>query len=359
VTANQPPRRAEVIGTGLIGGSVAAALRRSGWHVTGSDSDADTLEQALTMGVLDAVGTDSEAELAVVAVPVGSVEEAAAGPLERGAVVTDVGSVKAPVVEAVDHPRFVGGHPMAGSEALGVQGARADLFEGATWALTPTGTTDPEALALVHGVVRSLGAEVVTLAPAQHDRLVATVSHVPHLAAATLMGVADERASEHAALLRLAAGGFRDMTRIAAGDPGIWQDICRDNRDAILEVLDGYLESLGDMRRIVAEGRSEALLERLGDAQLARRSLPTGAPKPEELVEVRIPVPDRPGELAAVTSLATDLGVNVYDIEVAHSAGAGGGLLILVVAEDSAPAFAEGLTAGGRHPSVHPLGDST
>lgn len=248
---------------------------------------------------------------------------------------------------------------MAGSEALGVEGARSDLFEGATWALTPTESTNPDALALVHGIVRSLGAEVVTLDPARHDRLVATVSHVPHLAAATLMGVADERASEHAALLRLAAGGFRDMTRIAAGDPGIWQDICRDNRDAIIEVLDGYLDSLRQMRVIVSEGRDDELLERLGEAQAARRSLPTGAPTPDELVEVRIPVPDRPGELAAVTSLATDLGVNVYDIEVAHSAGAGGGLLILVVSQDAATAFVEGLLGGGRHASVHPLGDST
>ena len=353
------PRRAEVIGTGLIGGSVAAALRERGWHVSGSDLDADTLSDALDLGILDATGPDPDSELVVVAVPVGSVPAAAADALARGAVVTDVGSVKAPVVDTVAHPRFVGGHPMAGSEALGVRGARSDLFEGATWALTPTSSTDPEALALVHGVVRSLGAEVVTLAPAQHDRLVATVSHVPHLAAATLMGVADQRASEHAALLRLAAGGFRDMTRIAAGDPGIWLDICRDNRDAILEVLDGYLDSLAGMRAIVADGRHEELLSRLGQAQTARRSLPTGAPAPELLVEVRIPVPDQPGELAAVTSLATDLGVNVYDIEVAHSAGSGGGLLILVVSEDSAAGFTDALAQGGRHGSVHPLGDST
>ncbi|MGI9577805.1 MAG: prephenate dehydrogenase/arogenate dehydrogenase family protein [Microthrixaceae bacterium] len=359
MSTREDPRRAEVVGTGLIGGSVAAALRRSGWHVTGYDLDDKTLSSALEMELIDAVGTDPDAELAIVAVPVGKVARAASGPLERGAVVTDVGSVKAPVVAAVQHPNFVGGHPMAGSEALGVQGARAELFEGATWALTPTDSTNPDALALVHGVVRSVGAEVVTLAPAQHDRLVATVSHVPHLAAATLMAVADERASEHAALLRLAAGGFRDMTRIAAGDPAIWQDICRDNRDAILEVLDGYMESLAEMRGIVADGEGQQLLGRLGDAQIARRSLPAGAPTPEELVEVRIPVPDRPGELAAVTSLATDLGVNVFDIEVAHSAGSGGGLLILVVAEDSADAFKAGLSADGRHSSVHALGDST
>ncbi len=352
-------RRAAVIGTGLIGGSVAVALREAGWHVSGSDSDAAATAQALDLGVIDFAGTDPEAELTVVAVPVGAVPSVAAKALARGGVVTDVGSVKAPVVAAVNHPRFVGGHPMAGSEATGVQGARSDLFQGATWALTPTDNTDPTALALVHQVVRSLGAEVVTVSPEQHDRLVATVSHVPHLTAATLMGVANDRAVEHAALLRLAAGGFRDMTRVAAGDPGIWIDICRDNRDAILDVLDGFVESLGSMRDIVAEGRTEELRERLAGAQQARRSLPTGAPAPEFLCEVRVPVADRPGELAAITAMATELGVNVFDIEVAHAAGVAGGMLILVVAEELAAEFVAELHRSGRRAAPHPLGDAT
>lgn len=353
------PRRAAVIGTGLIGGSVAIALREAGWHVTGDDADPTAVTDALALGVIDAAGGDPDAELTVVAVPVGAVPTVARAALEGGGVVTDVGSVKAPVVAAVDHPRFVGGHPMAGSESLGVSGARSDLFDGATWALTPTETTDPAALTMVHQVVRSLGAEVVTLDPSQHDRLVATVSHVPHLTAATLMGEADRRASEHAALLRLAAGGFRDMTRIAAGDPGIWIDICRDNREAIVEVLDGLLDSLGSMREVVADGRAEELAARLAAAQSARRSLPTGAPAAELLAEVRVQVADRPGELASVTSLATELGVNVYDIEVAHAAGVSGGVLILVVAEETAEGFVDALDVSGRHASVHALGDAT
>jgi prephenate dehydrogenase len=170
--------------------------------------------------------------------------------------------------------------------------------------------------------------------------------------------VAAERAEEDAVLLRLAAGGFRDMTRIAAGDPGIWLDICRDNRDAILEVLDGLVDSLGAMRDVVARGDTEALHERLAAAQTARRSLPVGAPAPELLAEVRVPIPDRPGELAAITTLATDLGVNVYDVEVAHAAEYSGGVLILVVAEDAAAGLVGGLEAGGRHASVHALGEA-
>jgi prephenate dehydrogenase len=351
-------RRAAVVGTGLIGGSVGAALRAAGWHVTGSDDDAPAARRALDLGRIDEVGEDPTAELTVVAVPVGAVPMVARRALEGGGVVTDVGSVKAPVVAEVDHPRFVGGHPMAGSEALGVDGSRGDLFEGATWVLTPVADTDPEALTLVHQVVRSLGADVLTLAPADHDRLVATVSHVPHLTAATLMGVAAEQAEEHAALLRMAAGGFRDMTRIAAGDPGIWIDICRDNRDAILDVLDHLIGSLEQMRLVVATGDGEVLRRRLSRAQEARRNLPAGAPPPELLVEVRLPVADRPGELASVTALATELGVNVYDIEVAHGAEFQGGVLILVVAADMADRFVEELARRGRHATEHPLGDA-
>ena len=348
-------RRAQVVGTGLIGGSVGLALRAQGWHVTGQDLDADRAARALELGAVDAVGTDAAAGLTFVAVPVGPAPALVRRALEGGGVVTDVGSVKAPVVAAVDDPQFVGGHPMAGSEALGVDGARADLFDGATWVLTPTSTTDPQAQALVHSVVRSFGAEVVTLDPAAHDRLVATVSHVPHLTAATLMQLAAGRAEEHAALLQLAAGGFRDMTRIAAGDPGIWLDICEDNRDAILDVLDGLLVSLSDMRAVVAEGRRDELRERLRGAQAARRNLPDGVPPAEELAEVRVRIPDQPGELAAATTLASELSVNVYDIEVAHAAGAGMGNLILVVDARRADDLAEALAGRGRAASVHPL----
>lgn len=354
-SGSTPPRRAAVVGTGLIGASVGLALRAAGWHVTGADRDPGVERAALAACALDAVGTDLDAELTVVAVPVRAAPAVALEALARGGVVTDVGSVKAPVVAAVDHPRFVGGHPMAGSEASGVAGARADLFDGAAWVLTPTSRTDPAAHALVHGVVRSLGADVVTLAPEDHDRLVATVSHVPHLTAAALMQLAASRAEQDAAVLRLAAGGFRDMTRIAAGEPGIWLDICTDNRNAILAVLDELIGTLGELRRIVADGDTEALHARLVAAQAARRNLPSGAPPPDQLAEVRVSIPDRPGELAAVTTLATELAVNVYDIEVAHAAGEHRGLLILVVAADRAEELAQALHGGGRHASVHEL----
>ena len=144
---------------------------------------------------------------------------------------------------------------MAGSELDGLDGADASMFNGAVWVLTPTAGTDDVTFAHVAGVVAELGAEVVAMAPDRHDEMVAVVSHVPHLTAASLMGVAADRAEEHAALLRLAAGGFRDMTRVASGHPDIWLDICAENRPAILSALDALLDRLGEMREIVAPRR--------------------------------------------------------------------------------------------------------
>ena len=165
------------------------------------------------------------------ATPVGVVADEVRRALAAGTgLVTDVGSVKTPMLELMDDPRYVGGHPMAGSELEGVEGSRADLFEGATWVLTPVSGTDDAAFTRIRSLVASLGASVVAIPPDRHDSLVATVSHVPHLTAATMMRLAAERSEEHRAVLRLAAGGFRDMTRIAAGHPGIWPDICAENR---------------------------------------------------------------------------------------------------------------------------------
>src|SRR5207253_638851 len=148
-------------------------------------------------------------------------------------VVTDVGSVKSSIVAACDDPRFIGGHPMAGSELEGLDGADPNMFAGAVWVLTPGPSTADATFATAAALAAEPGAEVVALPADRHDQVVAVVSHVPHLAAATLMGLASERAEEHAALLRLAAGGFRDMTRIASGHPAIWLDICAENRDQI------------------------------------------------------------------------------------------------------------------------------
>jgi prephenate dehydrogenase len=351
-----PPRRAGIVGTGLIGGSIGLALRQRGWHVTGTDHDPRRAARALALGALDAVGHDSDAEITFLATPVRAVVDAAREALATtSGIVTDVGSVKGSIVAAVDDPRFLGGHPMAGSELEGVDGADADLFAGAVWVLTPTAATDATGYATVRAVIRELGADVVALAPDHHDALVAVVSHVPHLTAATLMDLADARSTEHRALLRLAAGGFRDMTRIAAGHPGIWPDICAENREAIVEVLDGLVESLGAVRAIVADGDRAGLLDVLERARGARVNLPARAVRPEGLCEVRIPVPDRTGVLAEVTTLAGTLDVNIADLEIAHSSEGDRGVLILLVEAVAAERLRTALVDHGYRPAVAPL----
>ncbi|MDA8033461.1 MAG: prephenate dehydrogenase/arogenate dehydrogenase family protein [Actinomycetota bacterium] len=351
--------RAVVVGLGLIGSSVALGLRKAGWHVTGTDAAPERAERARQLGVVDVLGRDPSARLAVVATPVAAVPEAARALLEAdesGAlVVTDVGSVKAGIVKAVDHPRFVGGHPMAGSEQEGPDGADPDLFVGSTWVLTPTAATAETSFSVVAGVARDLGADVVALAPDRHDELVAVVSHVPHLTAATLMALAADASEEQGALLRLAAGGFRDMTRIAAGDPTIWPDIFRDNASAVLGVLDALRDRLDEARRIVAEGDRQALVSLLERARHARRNLPARAPRPEEVVELRVPVPDRPGVLAEVTTLLGEQGVNVRDLEIAHSVEGDRGVLVLVVDATTAAVARATLAARGYRPAARSL----
>jgi prephenate dehydrogenase len=361
------PKSVALVGTGLIGGSIGFALRRAGVTVRGFDRDGEHASAALAAGAVDELTPDlasavAAADLTVVAVPVGYVADVVVEALDAGTgLVTDVGSVKAPVVAAVEAARpeaaarYVGGHPMAGSEQEGLAGASADLFVGATWVLTPTSRTDPGVFAEVRSWVSGFGAEAIAVAPELHDGLVAVVSHVPQLAASTLMNVANRGNDEHSVLLRLAAGGFRDMTRIASSHPAIWPDICLANRDAIVDALDIYLGELVRVRGIVADGDRDALLVLLAEARAARRNLPTGLPVEESLVELRVPVPDREGVIAEVTTLAARFGINIADLEIAHSLEGRAGVLVMVVAERNLDAFENALHEHGYQVSRTPL----
>ena len=352
------PRRAQIIGTGLIGGSIGLALRRQGWLVTGRDTDSRRTDRALALGALDAVGDDPQAEVTFVATPAGAVVGEARLVLKAGArLVTDVAGIKEPITDALgDYPAFVGGHPMAGSEQEGVEGADAALFEGATWVLTPTEHTDPDAYALLQTVVSSFGADVVAVPPRRHDELVAMVSHVPHLTAATLMNLAAEAGADDATLLRLAAGGFRDMTRIAAGHPGIWPDVVAENRDQIVRTLDQLIAALGAVRRIVVDADRAGLLGLLEHARVARINLPIGAPPVEEMAEIRVPIQDRPGAMAGIVTLLAEIGVNIFNVETVHSIEGDKGVLVLSVDDTTIEVATKSLAARGFHPTVRRLG---
>ncbi|MGH3732975.1 MAG: prephenate dehydrogenase/arogenate dehydrogenase family protein [Acidimicrobiales bacterium] len=344
-------RRAHVVGLGLIGSSIALALRESGWSVTGVDDDATVHEAALVSGVVVGHELSDDVALVVVATPAGTVAKVASevlhGSSNKHLIVTDVAGVKGAIVEGVSDPRFLAGHPMAGSELRGLAGARADLFRGCTWVLTPTSLTEPETYTTLHGILRELGANIVAVDADDHDRLVAVASHVPHLLAGALMNEATRVAEQDAVLLQLAAGGFRDMTRVAAGDPSIWPDILFENREAISQSLLALEERLKGLREALNNDDHDVIATDLSEAALARRLLPGRALHSENLAYLRVAVSDQPGVLAAVTMAASEMLVNIYDIEIAHGIEGSRGTLLLAVDARLSDSFSKALTERG------------
>ncbi len=333
-----------IVGTGLMGGSLGLALRRArpDLEIVGFDADpamaSGALDRGAITGIARAVAEATRgARLVALGVPV---DEAPAvlqemhGAVTDGAVVTDLGSAKASVVghgTRLFGERFVGGHPMAGSERHGIDAADGALFEGAWWILTPTEQTSTEAYATVAEVVSAVGAQPVALDPQVHDALVARLSHLPQLVASAIVDVAAS-AGDREALLGLAAAGFRDVTRIAASNPDMWVAIIRANEEAVLDAvrtLRGRLDSLED--GIVA-GRWEELHAWLARCRSARLELFAKPDYGDEPVALSMLVPDRPGVLAEVTTAAGRLGANIEDLRIMHSTEGGAGRLELVVA---------------------------
>lgn len=339
--------RVGIIGTGLVGASLGLALGRVDRvkQIRGFDRDPDQLRAATERGAVGVAASSAAdaaegADVVVLAVPALTVGEAAvevAPALRAGAILTDVASVKTRVVQALQAAaphgvHVIGGHPMAGSHETGAAHASADLFVGATYLLTPTTHTDPGAYRTLHGLVAALGARVLAVSPERHDLLVAVVSHLPQLAATTLMNLAAERArDEHAGLLLLAAGGFRDATRVAASNPDLWIDICAENRAAIVEVLDDYRERIGALRSVLALGDEGGLRRALSDAREARRDLPGKETATGALVELILPIPDRPGVIADVTTTVGAVGVNIEDLGIEHAPEGGRGRMRLAI----------------------------
>jgi prephenate dehydrogenase len=344
-------RHAHVVGLGLIGSSIALALRGTGWTVTGVDNDESVTEAALRAEIVVGHEPDVDVALVVVATPAGVIAKVAREVLEGSSnehlIVTDVAGVKGAIVADVTDPRFLAGHPMAGSELRGLAGARADLFQGCTWVLTPTTATKPETYTTLHGILRELGANVVAVDADDHDRLVAVASHVPHLLAGALMNEATRVAEQDAVLLQLAAGGFRDMTRVAAGDPSIWPDILFENREAISQSLWALEERLKSLREALNDDDHGTIASDLTQAAMARRQLPGRALNSENLAYLRVGVSDQPGVLAAVTMAASEMLVNIYDIEIAHGIEGSSGTLLLAVDARLADSFSAALSARG------------
>ena len=275
-----------IVGVGLIGGSLAVSARAAGAveAVVGVARSAATRETALSMGLVDRMAEDlasgvGEADLAVLAVPVHEIvrllpQIAALTPAT--CLVTDVGSVKGPILAAGDTAfpdgRFVAGHPIAGREQSGPAAARADLFRGANWIFTPGDRTRPEAVERVAQLCRIVGARTLQMEAAWHDDVFATVSHLPHLVAYALMDavLGTTRGGER---LRFSAGGLRDFTRVAGSDPVMWRDIFLMNREPLLRVLDEYQRALERLAAAIRNGDGDALQDRLLQARAAREEL--------------------------------------------------------------------------------------
>jgi prephenate dehydrogenase len=346
-----------VVGTGLIGTSVALALREKGSQVWLTDSDPAAARLAADLGAGELLPEGVTADVAVIAVPPAAVAGtlAAAQARNMARCYTDVASVKQlPVAQArdagCDLTCFVPGHPLAGREKHGPAAARADLFLGRTWALCPEPETSAQATETVTGLVRACGAVPLRTDAAAHDRWVALISHAPHLVA---VAMAARLEAAPAQALELTGQGLRDVTRIAAGDTALWAQILTANAAPVAEVLAAVAADLAEAARTLAqeaEGEEQektvaTLLDR-GQAGVAR--IPGkhgGAPRPFAVVQVVIP--DQPGELARLFQATGAAGVNIEDVRIEHSPGLPVGVAELSVRPAEAGTLLDALEAGG------------
>nr|WP_277927055.1 prephenate dehydrogenase/arogenate dehydrogenase family protein [Adlercreutzia sp. JBNU-10] len=338
---------------GLIGASLAAAVTEAfpDAEVVGVDVDARARALAAERGwTARALAPDDPAladfvrercDLVVIATPVACVDDYFRALADWGfdGVVTDTISTKAHVLEAaadlLPEPRnYVPGHPMTGSEVNGVDGARTDLFKGTNWILCPDADTVPEHFQRLHELITGMEARVVSLRREEHDRAVAIVSHVPHMVASSLVELASRHADDTQSLMRLAAGGFKDTTRVAAGSPKLWCGIAFDNAAALRDGLVEMQGIIGSFVDALEAGDRGAFTDLLVQAADARRALPAAwVPSTDNLLEVRVPMVNRAGVVAEVTTIASSVGCNIQSIEIDH-VSEGNAVLSLILTDE-------------------------
>jgi prephenate dehydrogenase len=339
--------RVAVLGAGLIGGSIGLAARRcvEDVEIAGFGRSPERLERARELGAVDRVAGSLEealdgASICFCCAPVGALGGQVAAALAAAGddcAVTDVGSIKGGVVDAVADRRFLGGHPIAGAETAGVEHARADLFQGATWYLTPTAATSGVLFERVHRFVAALGARPVAIDAESHDRLLATVSHLPHVLANALVTQAAGALGEEDAALPRVGPSFRDATRVAGANSAIWTDIYVANREAIAAEVDAVAARLGEAAELLRAGEPDAITawnERAADARrgLLETDLAGGV-----VHELRTTVPNRPGIVAEVALALGKAGVNIVDMALAPAPDMRSGAITLwIVGDDEA-----------------------
>jgi prephenate dehydrogenase len=345
--------RIAVLGVGLIGGSIGLAARDcvAGAEVVGFGRSAERLERARALGAIDRAAATVEEALEGAAAcfccaPVGALPEqigAALAAADEDCVVSDVGSTKGGIVAAAADARFVGGHPIAGAETAGVEHARADLFQGATWYLTPAADTSGVLFERLHRLIAALGARPMAIDAESHDRLLATVSHLPHVLANALVTQAAGALGEEDVALPRVGPSFRDATRVAGANSSIWTDIYAANSEAIAAEVDAVVERLREVAATLRAGDREAVTDWNERAAEARRRLLEADLAGGPVHELRITVANRPGIVAEVALVLGKAGVNIVDMALAPAPDMRSGAITLWIAGDDEAARASEL----------------
>lgn len=373
--ANMPFGNVAIIGLGLIGASLAGALRKaySDMRILGVDVNQAACDKACELGwVSSAVAAnDSQlgdslsdgVELVVISTPVACVDDylRLLASIGYDGLITDTISTKSHILESSveilpNVSAYIPGHPMTGSEKSGIDAASADLFEGANWILCPDEGTNPDQFQQLHELITGLSARVVSIPREDHDRAVAIVSHVPHMVASSLMKLASDHSDKNRMLMRLAAGGFKDTTRVAAGSPKLWSGIAFDNADALARGLSEMEGIIASFRRALEDGDRQAFSALLAEAADARRALPSEwVPSSEKLLEVRIPMVNRTGIIAEVATIASSVGCNIQSIEIDHISEGNAVLSLLLTDEGDIGQLSFKLIDAGYSVSFSPI----
>lgn len=353
-----------ILGLGLLGGSLARASRNLGLvkSVSGSGRRDEALKFALESGIADSVSKSHAeavkgADLVVICTPVGMIPDvidAIAPSLEKGAIVTDVGSTKTRVVEHAekalpDYVSFVGAHPMAGSEMSGIEHSNATLFENALCVLTSSTGTNISALNKMEIFWKTMRARVLIASPMEHDMLVAASSHLPHMAAVALALCVSDVSDKNEKVVPLLAGGFRDTTRVASGSPDMWLDICMENSGFIASMMDSFEKRARAVRDAIATGDRDALMDILRAAKTFRDEAPArGKGALEPVNELLVDVADRPGVIGEIATALGASGISIRNINVQHVREMRGGALALALEKkEDVPRAAELLREKG------------
>lgn len=351
-----------IIGLGLIGGSIARALRRNdkGYIIKAWDKDKKNLELGLSEKVLDEYSLSLkedffDCDVIFLCIPVfamGDILNELLESISPNTILTDVGSTKSDVVALINEMKvknpFIGGHPLAGSEKSGFAASRANLFENAYYCLTPTEDTDKDSVNRLRDIVNDLGAIPIEMTPNEHDRVTAAISHVPHVIAASLVNLIDELDSSDNLMKTISAGGFKDLTRIASSSPSMWAGICLSNRDKILETIESFIECLKCFKIDLKSNNRESIEKFFTSARDLRNALSDRKSIFQKTYSIMVDVDDKPGIIALIASALADENINIKNIGILNSRETEDGALeIQVESEESRLRSIETLTRLG------------